>query len=129
MEDMRVSEPPEEAADDIPQEDGRLRTRSADHAKPTKKCMEARTDIFEDQKPVRQQPGGGERRQTTRENMDMEEGTMGWSKSGNERTCDRGRDAKMAATVSLKKQKKKLKIDRHEETPPYVDGVDRGIRD
>jgi hypothetical protein len=68
--------------------------------------MEARTEIYEERQPMRRQTGGGESRQTIRENMDMEGGTLGFSTMGTEGqpVAGDGIQKTTAATSSTKKK-------------------------
>ena len=106
-----MQEPTKDTAADITQ-DRKRQKLSADHAPQPREGMEARTEIYDEQQPVRRQPSGGERRQNIRENMDLEGGKLEWSTSGTEGQPVAGDGMQKTSAATSPKGPKKLKIDR-----------------
>jgi hypothetical protein len=68
---MSAPEPQEDEAGDILQ-DRRRQTLSDGHAQRFRDEIDYTMEIYEEQKPVRRRPGGGENKETPGENMDVE---------------------------------------------------------
>jgi len=99
--------------------EGRRRTLSNDQAPPSREELEDGMETPQEQQPVRRQSGNEESGRPIRDNMDVEGGTLEWSRGGKEEGRLAPRDGmQKKATATGPKRPPKLGIDRQDDTPP-----------